>query len=111
MPVVVKDVALTLVAFNEAKLVNPETFNPLRAPNPVILPPTPTLPVVVIVPVEREVEVMAPVFIDVAFNPARLVRPVTFNPLRAPNPVILPQTPTLPVVVKVVALIEVVLRA
>ena len=37
----------------------------------------------------------------VAFNPAKLVRPVTFNPFKAPNPVIDPPTPTFPVVVRV----------
>src|ERR1035437_2043775 len=96
-------------AFNVPKLVNPVTFNPLNDPKPVIDPPTPRLPVVVkevavIAPVESEVEVIAP-----AFNVPKLVNPVTFNPLNAPKPVILPPTPTLPVVVKEVALMFVAL--
>ena len=38
---------LMLVALSPAKLVSPVTFNPFKAPNPVMDPPTPTLPVVV----------------------------------------------------------------
>src|ERR1035437_6925941 len=132
------EVEVIAPAFNVPKLVNPVTFNPLNAPKPVIEPPTPTLPVVVkevvvnpplntpspvtvndpptptlpvvvkevavIAPVESEVEVIAP-----AFNVPKLVNPVTFNPLNAPKPVILPPTPTLPVVVKEVALMFVAL--
>ncbi len=58
----------------------------------------------VIAPVFKEVETMAE-----ALRLAKLVSPVTFNPDNAPNPVILPPTPTLPVVVKEVALMVVAL--
>ena len=39
--------------------------------------------------------------LPVALSPARLVRPVTFKPFNAPNPVMEAPTPTLPVVVRV----------
>ena len=88
------------------KLVSPVTFKPFKAPKPVILPPTPMLPVVV----KDEPEITPRSEVPATLIPERkLAAEVTFRD--DPTPTVLenieipvtfndPPTPTLPVVTK-----------
>ena len=120
VPVDVSEVALSEVvvvaprvvvpAVRVPKLLSPDTLRLARSECPETLipventpadvavrdPPTETLPEEL-----RVVRLVAPRVDAPAFKPARLVKPVTFRPFRAPKPVMEPPTPTFPVVVRV----------
>jgi hypothetical protein len=74
--------------FTVPKAVKPLTFKPFKLPNPVIDPPTPTLPVVV-----SEVALMVVEFKLAVFTFPREDNPETFNPPNTPTEVTVKEAP------------------